>query len=240
MIVGIVWYWSRWAYVSLVLGHDSIYFLNSSYVTVSLQINKILKDIIWMPFATIIMQTKEEALLLTDIILKIRLTCNYIFSISSLHLVNIKLEIIFLIPFKMAHQNNSNYFLLFIILHLHLADAQVNILTFFNHLNLCVSYDILQKKPRNITTSSIFWIKQQNITRKLIRNCNNFKYCENIYEKRLNNSVKFCLVYIALWIKKNLHISATSLQQCMWNLKHNLLKVYNIFASIFGMNCSAI
>lgn len=45
---------------------------------------------------------------------------------------------------------------------------------------------------------------------------------------------------MALWIENSWRILAIGLQQSMWNLKHKLLRVYDIFASIFGSNSSAV
>ena len=186
------------------------------------------------------MQAKDQAPLLTDIILAVGPACNRTLSSSSSHLVNMKLVAVFVILCRTAHRNNSNYLPLLIALYLYSAGARVDAITLLNHLGLCVSYDVLQKKLRNITASSMSWIKQQSTNRKLIGTWDNFKYRENVHEERLGDTVKFRLVIMALWIENSWRIPATGLQQLMWNLKHKLLRVYDILASIFGLNGFAV
>lgn len=65
--------------------------------------NETFEDINQTPLETIVIQAKERAPLLTNIILAVELIFNRTFSISKLHLVNIKLVTIFVIFYKMAY-----------------------------------------------------------------------------------------------------------------------------------------
>ena len=172
-------------------------------------------DIDRAPLETIVVQAKDQAPLLTDIILAVGPACNRTLSSSSSHLVNMKLVAVFVILCRTAHRNNSNYLPLLIALYLYSAGARVDAITLLNHLGLCVSYDVLQKKLRNITASSMSWIKQQSTNRKLIGTWDNFEYRENVYRERLGDTVKFRLVTMALWIENGWRIPATGLQQSM-------------------------
>lgn len=77
---------------------------------------------------------------------------------------------------RSAHQNNSNYVPLLIALYMYSAGAQVDVITLFNHLDLSVSYDVLQKKLHNVTKSTTMWIKRQGSNRKLVGSWDNFEF----------------------------------------------------------------
>lgn len=79
-----------------------------------------------------------------------------------------KIVAILVILCHSAYQNNSNYILFLIALYLYFAGARVDASTFLNYLNLFVSYDILQKKLKDITISNIAWIKAQGLNCKLV------------------------------------------------------------------------
>lgn len=66
-----------------------------------------------------------------------------------------KIVAILVILCRSAHRNNSNYLPLLIALYLYSAGARVSAITLLNHLGLSVSSDVLQKKLKDITTSSI-------------------------------------------------------------------------------------
>lgn len=198
--------------------------------------NKTPGDIDQTPLETIFVQVKEQASLLTDIILVVGSVYNHTHFTLSLYLVNMKLVAVFIIFCKTAHQNNSNYLPLLIAFYFYLASTWIDAITLLNRLDICVSYDMLQKKLKNITTSSMFLIKLENTNRKLIKTWDNFNYRENVNKKRLDDIMKFCLVTMALWILKGWRIPATDLQQLIWNLKHDLLRIYDILVSIFGLN----
>lgn len=70
-------------------------------------------------------------------------------------LVGIMIVTILVILCRSAHRNNSNYIFLLIAIYMYSAGAQVDIITLLNHLGLSVSYDILQKKLKEVTTSII-------------------------------------------------------------------------------------
>lgn len=65
---------------------------------------------------------------------------------SSLHLVLMKLIAVVTILCYSTYQNNSNYLLLFIGFYLYSMGAKVNAITFFNHIELLVLYNILYIK----------------------------------------------------------------------------------------------
>lgn len=65
--------------------------------------------------------------------------------------VSMKIIAILVIFYYLAYQNNSNYVPLSIALYIYIVRAQINTITFLNHLGLSVSYDVLQKKLNNMT-----------------------------------------------------------------------------------------
>lgn len=137
-------------------------------------------------------------------------------SISSaayFRLVGMKIVTIFIIFYHSAHQNNSNYISLLITIYIYSAKAWVDAITFLNHLGLSVFYDVLQKKLKEVTTSTITWIKSQESNRKLVGSWDNFKFRKNIYGEKTRDKVKFQLVTKALWIKEGWRIPDSGLQQ---------------------------
>lgn len=62
------------------------------------------------------------------------------------HLVSIKLIAILVILCRSAHQNNSNYFSLFLTLYLYFASARIDIIILFNYFRLLVLYKVFLKK----------------------------------------------------------------------------------------------
>lgn len=53
-------------------------------------------------------------------------------SLLIFHLVSIKLLAIFIIIYKSAHQNNSNYNLFFIVMYIYLEGVKIDVIIFFN------------------------------------------------------------------------------------------------------------
>lgn len=78
---------------------------------------------------------------------------SYQYSINA-QIMSMKLIDILVILCRTAHRNNSNFLLLLIALYFYSSGARVDAITLFNHLGLSVSYDMLQKKPHSITSSS--------------------------------------------------------------------------------------
>lgn len=81
-------------------------------------------------------------------------------SLLTSHLTLMKLLAIFVIIYKSAHWNNSNYIPLLVAIYIYLAGAKVDIITLFNRLGFSVSYNVLLKKLKGITTSSAAFIKK--------------------------------------------------------------------------------
>lgn len=117
-----------------------------------------LKDLNWKPLDIIVDQTKETILLVISFILGIDLTSK---SLLIFLLVSVKFVVIFIIFCKFAHQNNSNYILLLVIIYLYFAGARVDAITLFNYLGISILYNMLLKKLRSIIASSSTFIKAQ-------------------------------------------------------------------------------
>lgn len=81
---------------------------------------------------------------------------------------NMKLVAIFVISYRLLHQNNINYLLLIIKLYLYFARIRVNTLILLNHLRLLVLYNILQKNLRNITQSNQVQSRNRPLTVNLL------------------------------------------------------------------------
>lgn len=109
-----------------------------------------------------------------------------------------KLVAILVLICRLAHQNNSNYISLSIAIYLYLAGIQIDTITLFNYLGISVLYSVLIKKLRNITMSSVAFIKKQASNNRLIGTCDNFEDQENVASKRIGDIIKFRSVSIAL------------------------------------------
>lgn len=118
------------------------------------------------PLETIISKAKETALLFMSLVLSVEPTIALI-SITT-YLVSMKLVTIFVILYRLIHQNNNNYVFLFIAMYLYLAGARVDVITLLNYLKLLVLYNISLRKLRNITISSTAFIKKQVSNNKLV------------------------------------------------------------------------
>lgn len=57
------------------------------------------------------------------------------------------------------------------------------------------------RKLRDITISSVIFIKKQASNNRLVGIWDNFEYRKNAAGKKIGNTVKFRSVLIALWIK---------------------------------------
>lgn len=124
--------------------------------------------------------------------------------------MSIKIVVIFIILCWSIHQNNSNYIFFLIDFYFHFAGAKVDTITFFNQLSLFDLYDILQKKFKNITMSSVFEFKNPISNYKSVKTYYYFEFCKNIYRKRVQNIVRFYLITMALWLKQNWRILDSS------------------------------
>lgn len=112
-----------------------------------------------------------------------------------------KLVAIFIIIYRLAHRNNNNYIFFLIAMYMYSAGARVDAITLLNYLGISVLYNILIRKLRNITTSSIAFIKEQTSNNRFISMWNNVEYRKNIVDKRIGNIIKFKSMTIVLWIK---------------------------------------
>lgn len=74
---------------------------------------------------------------------------------------------------------------------MYLAWVLIDTITFFNHFNFLVFYNVLQKKFKDMTISIILWIKNQGSNCELIDFWDNFKFRENIYRERTKDKIKF-------------------------------------------------
>lgn len=148
------------------------------------------------PLEIIISIAKETALLFMSLVLSVKPTIALI-SITT-YLVSMKLVTIFVILYRLIHQNNNNYVFLFIAMYLYLAGARVDVITLLNYLKLLVLYNISLRKLRNITISSTAFIKKQVSNNKLVDMWDNFEYKENVVGKRIRDIVKFKSVTMVL------------------------------------------
>lgn len=112
----------------------------------------------WEPLEKIVNQPKETTSLLMSSVLSVGLT-TFLTSVTT-YPTSMKLVAIFVILCILAHQNNSNYISLLIAMYLYSAGACIDIITLLNHLGLLVTYNVLLRKLRNITTSSATFIKK--------------------------------------------------------------------------------
>lgn len=146
----------------------------------------------------LIFEAKELAPIMTSLVFGI---IPILRSLLTSHLALMKLLAILVIICKSAYWNNSNYVSLLMAMYIYSADAKVDAITFLNCFNLFVLYNMLLRKWRGITTSNAAFIKEQASNCKLIGMWDNFKYWENIAEKKIGDIVKFRSVTMALWIK---------------------------------------
>lgn len=148
------------------------------------------------PSEKILNLVKVTTLLLISLVFSVE---SITFSTSvTIYLASIKLIAIFVILCRLAHWNNSNYISLIITIYVYLAIAQVDAITFLNHLWLSVLYKILLKKLRNIITFSSIFIKVQVSNNKVVSKWNNSRFKKNVVGKRIRDTIKFRFVTIAL------------------------------------------
>ena len=183
------------------------------------------------PLEMMVTSAKETAPLLTSLMLSVGPLSK---SAVTSHLTSMKLLAILVILCRSAHRNNSNYFPLLVSIYLYSAGAKVDAITFLNHLGLSVSYNVLLKKLRNITSSSAAFIKEQASNCKLVGTWDNFEYRENVSGERIGDIVKFRSITMALWIKNGWKIPSTGLKQWMWDPKRGTLDPWELTMSVFG------
>ncbi len=97
---------------------------------------------------------------MTSFEFSIGLTITTFLTSFSSYLASMKLIIIFVIMYKLAYQNNSNYLSVFMSMYLFFADAQVDIIILLNHFGLFILYNIFLRILRNIKILSIAFIKK--------------------------------------------------------------------------------
>lgn len=137
---------------------------------------------------SIISQAKKTTTLLFNPILRVRST---FYQRIDFHLGNIKLVRVLVIICQSTYQNNSNYVPLIKALYLYSISIRVDAIILSIHFDLSLSYDILQKNLKNITSICKALIKQQSTNCKLVKIWDNFKYCKNVYGKKIRDIVKF-------------------------------------------------
>ena len=194
-------------------------------------------EIDWRPLENIINDARTKAPLLSSLVVSVGPSSS---SSTHSHLISMKIVAILVILCRSTHQNNSNYIPFLIALYLYSAGARVDAITLLNHLGLSVSYDVLQRKLKDITTSSIAWIKAQGSNCKLVGTWDNFEFRENVYGKRVGDIVKFRSVTMALWIQQGWQIPNLGLKQWMWDQKREVLQPSLVDISVFGQAALAI
>lgn len=93
------------------------------------------------------------------------------------------------------------------------ASVKLDRITFFNHLNLFILYNVVLWKLRGISISSAAFIKERVSSCKFIGIWDNFEYWENIARKKTGDTIKFQSITMVLWIKNRWKIPATTLKQ---------------------------
>ena len=145
-----------------------------------------------------------------------------------------KLVTILVIICRLVHQNNSNYIPLFVAMYLYSASAKVDAITLLNHLGLSVSYNVLLRKLRDIKASSTAFIKEQAFNCNLVGSWDNFEYRENVAGEQIGDTIKFLSITMALWIKNGWKIPAGSLKQWMWDVKRDMIDLFELVMAVFG------
>ncbi len=125
------------------------------------------------PLENVVLEAKDIAPMMNSLVLGVGPTSRS--SLTS-HLASMKLLAILVIICRSAHQNNSNYIPLFVAMYMYSAGAKVDAITLLNRLGLSVSYNVLLRKLRSITTSSAAFIKKQASNCKLVGTWDNFQY----------------------------------------------------------------
>lgn len=107
----------------------------------------------------IIQETQKKVPLLSSMIMTVGpsswRTAASISNATTTKLVNMKIVIIPVIFYCSTHWNNSNYVPLLLALYIYSAGARVNAITLLNHFGLLVSYNVLQRKFKDIMGSTI-------------------------------------------------------------------------------------
>lgn len=84
------------------------------------------------------------------------------------YLTLIKLLLILVIFYRLAHQNYSNYILFFVLIYMYSANTKVDTIIFLNSFGLFVLYNMFLKKLRGITSLNIAFIKKQIFNCKFV------------------------------------------------------------------------
>lgn len=191
------------------------------------------------PLNKIIDVFSKKAPLFCSLVLGVRLTSCFSSFSFDLHLISMKIISVLVIPCRLAHWNNSNYFSLLVTLYIYSTSAKIDAITFLNHLGLSVSYKVLQKKLHEITLMQKKWIKQQASNWQLVSMWDNFKYWENVQGERVGDTVKFRSITMALWILKGWRILIEGPKQSMWNPKSDVLTPHKLTRQALGQDtCS--
>lgn len=116
------------------------------------------------PLEKITTTAKENAPMLSKMITSIGPSRNS----QSTHLMAMKIVAVLVILCRTAHRNNSSYLPLLIVLYLYSAGARVDAITLLNRLGLTVSYNVLQKRLKNIAVDSACMIKKEAINPRMV------------------------------------------------------------------------
>lgn len=149
------------------------------------------------------------------------------------HLASMKLLAILVIICRSAYWNNNNYILLLVVMYMYSASVKLDRITFFNHLNLFILYNVVLWKLRGISISSAAFIKERVSSCKFIGIWDNFEYWENIARKKTGNTIKFQFITMVLWIKNRWKILATTLKQWMYNIKQEIINLEELGIRVF-------
>lgn len=117
------------------------------------------REIDQRPLENIIQEAQKKAFLLSTMIMTMgsssQWTLTSIPNTVITKLVSMKIVIILVIFCCSAHQTNCNYIPLLLAFHIYSVRAWVDTITLLNHLDLLVSYNVLQKKLKEIMGSTI-------------------------------------------------------------------------------------
>lgn len=102
---------------------------------------------------------------------------------------------------KLTHQNISNYLSLLMAMYLYSAGAQIDAITWLNHIDFSVLCNALLRTLRNIKTSSAIFIKEKASNSWLVGTWDNFEYRKNIVGERIRDNINFGSITMVLWIK---------------------------------------
>lgn len=100
-------------------------------------VKKSTRELDWSLLEIIVADIKKKVPLLLGLVLGARSTfCTKTF--IQFYLIDIKVIIVLFILYRLAYQNNSNYFPLLIILYLYFTRTRIDAITLLNHLSIFI------------------------------------------------------------------------------------------------------